>query len=326
MKVLPLKTDRIYYLDFAKILTALLVIFGHFYSGFHPYCVFLFSFHVPLFYFISGIFHRNAGKVQWEKYVMTLLVPTVFFAILEGLIRLGGSLYFHSFDEDFIGYVKYLVLGLMKGKGIMGLWFLVALFWCKVFTDILITSRIPAFVAVFLGILGILSFLTNLTLPFLLSQALMGWPFYIIGFSAQKWLCNLQPNWKYLLLFIIFLGGTLILSRFNGKVSMMGVYFGKNPLWLGIPSFYVAGLVGIAMIFCLALLPIPETRFVKATAKSLITVVGSQGLFFYFVYHTIGFDRSLALTIPLSVLIYILCYLLHITIWPFLERVSRRVA
>ena len=316
------ENSRIYYLDVAKVVTALLVIFAHFYSGFHPYCVFLYSFHVPLFFFISGIFHRKTERIQWKKYILTLLVPTLLFAVLEGVVRLGGSLFFHSFQEDVVGYVKILILGVIKGKGIMGLWFLVALFWCKVLTDVMFSSKAPEVVALILGILGIITFTAHLSLPLLLSQALMGWPFYIAGYFARKRLYKLQPNWKYLFLFVLFATATFLLSRYNGKVSMMGIYFGENPLWIGIPSFYLTGLFGTMMILSFSLLPLPETKLVGKTAKSLITVVGAQGIFFYFVYKTIGFDRPLSLTIPLSLVIFCFCCLLNAMIRPLLNRIT----
>ena len=47
------KNERINYLDIAKGIAILLVILGHIYSE-NPVKVWLYSFHLPLFFFISG--------------------------------------------------------------------------------------------------------------------------------------------------------------------------------------------------------------------------------------------------------------------------------
>ena len=317
--------NRIYYLDLAKVLTAFMVIFAHFYSGQHPICVYLYAFHVPLFYVVSGIFHRLKGTVQWGKYVSTLLLPAFLFAVLEAVARgIGGMLGDHSLN-DLIEFVKFFTLGLLKGNGTMGIWFLIALFWCKVLTDLLLNGRYLILKAFAMAVLFIIPFSKEWHLPFLLSQGLMALPFYIIGFAGKDILMKLK---EHQFCFVLFLLAAILLyftSRYAGKVSMMGVWYGGRPLAISVPLFYLNGILGSIMVFSLCLTPIPHFRQVNKFAKSLITVVGAQGIFFYVVYQTLGFDRQLYLTIPLSILIFVLCYHLHLLISPLLNFFRLRV-
>lgn len=310
---------RIYYLDLAKVLTAFMVIFAHFYSGQHPICVYFYAFHVPLFYVVSGIFHRLKGTVQWKKYVSTLLLPAFLFAVLEAVARgIGGIVWGHSIN-DAVDFVKFFALGLLKGNGTMGIWFLIALFWCKVLTDILLNGRYLILKAFAMAVLFIIPFAKEWHLPFLLSQGLMALPFYIAGFVGKDLFMKLK---EHPFCITLFLSAAILLyftSRYAGKVSMMGVWYGTRPPAISVPLFYLNGILGSIMVFSFCLFPIPHFRQVNKFAKSLITVVGAQGIFFYIVYQTLGFDRQLFVTIPLSFLIFALCYYLHLLISPLLN-------
>ena len=59
---------RIFLFDNVKFLLIVLVVTGHFllryvdnYCHYRSLFLFIYSFHMPLFIFISGLFHKNAG-------------------------------------------------------------------------------------------------------------------------------------------------------------------------------------------------------------------------------------------------------------------------
>lgn len=76
------------------------------------------------------------------------------------------------------------------------------------------------------------------------------------------------------------------------------------------------------MVISLALLPIPGNPAITQLSKALITVVGTQALFYIPIRHSIGFDNTLWVTVPLSIGILILCYLMHILLRPVYQFVK----
>ena len=81
--------QRCYYLDLTKVIAMFLVILGHLYSADSNVRLYLYSFHMPLFFLVSGIFYKDTGTVNWKRYCRTLLWPTVVF------IRLLSGILFH---------------------------------------------------------------------------------------------------------------------------------------------------------------------------------------------------------------------------------------
>ncbi|MCR4966173.1 MAG: acyltransferase family protein [Bacteroidales bacterium] len=87
------KDERIYYLDTAKVIAVFLVVFAHLFSTYSLERIFIYSFHMPFFFLVSGLFHKWKGKVQWKKYLNMLFVNVLLANVLYVII--GGVIY-HS--------------------------------------------------------------------------------------------------------------------------------------------------------------------------------------------------------------------------------------
>ena len=74
---------RLPYLDYARVFVAYLVILGHLLlssnTTLRPY---IYSFHMPFFFLVSGMLHKDMGCIAWNKYFKTLLTPFLFFNLL----------------------------------------------------------------------------------------------------------------------------------------------------------------------------------------------------------------------------------------------------
>ena len=97
---------RLDYLDIAKGIGILLVIIGHCQIGhsqigmlgnIHSY---LYSFHMPLFFFISGMFFSNRATFVSlaKKRFKQLILPTIWFSIITVLIVEGLNLHVEWWD------------------------------------------------------------------------------------------------------------------------------------------------------------------------------------------------------------------------------------
>ena len=98
---------------------------------------------------------------------------------------------------------------------------------------------------------------------------------------------------------------------------MNGFYFGSLPVGLNLVVFYLNGFIGSAMLLSIALLPLPEFKWVKMLASALITIVGVQGIFLGLTGLLFkGTERIIPYAILISIAILWLCYLVHLAIGP----------
>jgi fucose 4-O-acetylase-like acetyltransferase len=133
--------ERLPYIDSAKAIGILLVIIGHCESiNTIPYLRgMIYSFHMPLFFIISGMFIRPMLFTESiKKYFRTLLVYYIKTQLLILFILLIINIYFWDIDTlgnyVFDWWKKLLFIDLTSSsvmdRPLTGpIWFLVALFW-----------------------------------------------------------------------------------------------------------------------------------------------------------------------------------------------------
>lgn len=86
---------RIQFLDNAKILASLLVIFAHLYSTYSPQRLYIYAFHMPLFFYISGVLHKYDGTIQLRKYTKKLVLPIIVFFVFFSIFYIPFEFYMH---------------------------------------------------------------------------------------------------------------------------------------------------------------------------------------------------------------------------------------
>lgn len=79
------KSARQYWIDYAKCIAILAVVLGHTYSFGNPIHAFVYSFHIPLFFVISG-YLTKAEKPKIAKLANRLLLPYVLICLLTYLL------------------------------------------------------------------------------------------------------------------------------------------------------------------------------------------------------------------------------------------------
>ncbi|MBR5391667.1 MAG: acyltransferase family protein [Prevotella sp.] len=304
--------DRTPYLDYARVFTMFLVVWGHLYNGDkaipHHY---IYSFHMPLFFVISGMLHKYSGSVAWKKYIRTLLVPFVVFNLLYGLFLVSMTFDIHKLTFDGGGFFEAYKSEMVRKHFLADgpTWFLLSLFYCKIWTDY--AKRYPLlFVIWFVCFV----FLSNLTFLYdtYFPQAIMAMPFFTLGFYCKKKINDFAQS-KYSVWFgLVFLILTLVITTLHGRVSMKGVYFGSSslPYAIDVMIFYLNGLVGSLMVLFFSSV-FRKRQIVEDVAKSLITILCVQIGFIFVILKTIGFNASMYVTIILALIIVVLCYLIH---------------
>ena len=145
--------ERIYWLDFAKSYGMFLVFLGHileaywlngYAAAFVPY-KFIYSFHIPLFFMLSGYVSRDSD-LDFYTYLRTklfprLIIPFIFFNCSFILIEFSRDIVSGSLDFSSLAQALWELM--MGQPSNVVTWFLLCLFWVKVI-DYAITSRITS--------------------------------------------------------------------------------------------------------------------------------------------------------------------------------------
>ena len=232
------------YVDYIKAIGIILVIIGHinFANSNLGIKGWIYSFHMPLFFFSSGLVMKRAvvDRTFLSKKVKTLLLPFV----LWGLI----------YSELTIKNIAYIVYGsydtLKRANSLTSLWFLPAMFFGIVAAQFVITILNKSYLQVLsiciLGMVGITIPKYELGYPWCIDVSLLAAAFILLGFLVDQLLYNKSK----IVMFIFFAVGAAgtMMFRFNvvqenGYVLMARRYVG-NPF-----LFFVVSICGCLMIY-----------------------------------------------------------------------------
>lgn len=326
------------YIDFAKGIAIFLMVLLHTTSSYPYMSSFVGAFHMAVFFFIAGIFAkgkempvRRLLRKGWDQ----LMVPYFSFSTLAFTIcwispYLHPELYtgFHGFLDIFKG--AFIGMFMMQDcvttysfLPLGPLWFLPALFWCKIF--FILWSRITDGKVKWIIRLTLLSIITILVVEkinlFSLSSAVVSFPFFLMGYYCRSIVFRYAPknNGKkrapYVLIGALAFLPVIIFSG-HGINNDGGVINGNFIL------AYLRGICGVVALLSLAM-AISESRL--SWFKSGLSLLGQAtiavlGLHFYFliafkvVYVLIGYsatDIHILYALPAALINVVGCSLIY---------------
>lgn len=238
---------RITWIDAAKGLGIILIVLGHLASVEAPsaFYVYIYAFHVPLFFFISGLTLKPGGKpfgAMLADKARTLLAPYLCYALLGYAFYLAGyaaaraaGLGIEQFNYGLwrpLWGVFYGTLG--EGRLVnTPMWFVVALFCTFVIGWLVNTAVRPMLlrwvIVSALAAAGILAS-RHATLPWSLSSALVGLVFFQAGHTQARLGRWPATAGRAALLFVPLFVLTLA-SGFNGFVTLADMVLGQPLLY-----------------------------------------------------------------------------------------------
>lgn len=321
-------SDRIYYLDIAKVFVAFLVVLGHFYSPDSDASIlrrYIYTFHMPFFFLISGMFHhygKNSLINNFIKYFKTLIIPTCFFVILYivivppivGMIENGNG-YFPLLVQAFkMQYNELISTTHLYYNSVC--WFLLSLFGCKLLADVFYWNKYVGFIVIVGLLIAIWSFHSSL---FYILQAIIALPFYFVGGFLKNKLSYIY-SFKYKPFIAIFLGLICyVLMLLNGRVSLLAHMFGNLPIPINLLCFYVNAIIGSLAVLTLAMCINIRYNLFARLAQSLITILGFQAFLLKpFLQWYDGYNYCLITKVSISIIIVFLCYIFHLIIMRYL--------
>lgn len=236
---------HISWVDWAKIFGIYLVTLGHGHLVSDDARMLIYSFHMPLFFILSGmLYKKRTFKETFKRTIKTMLVPYLlismiclcYYLVLKGFqIGLEWSDIWRRLGAICMG-LGYEARGWMPVSSPM--WYVIALWFVYLLTSISCNKYYEVFltigsIAAFVG----LKKLHIDTLP-PIDSALMALPFFIIGRKGKDVLFGKTPKWVWAS-FLLLIPAWYFIATYNGRADMCGCGFGKSLL-----LFYLAGIIG----------------------------------------------------------------------------------
>ena len=301
--------ERDYRFDNIKGIMIILVVFCHLIEKFqigylgigltkHIYYA-VYSFHMPVFVFISGYFAGKNRDGQLSKNLKRYLIPYVVintvYDVMDSVSK--KSLSFDPFYPHWI------------------LWFLLSLFFWQTFADYAKNLRVPVVLTVLIalvaGVFGEIGRFLSL------SRTICFFPFFIAGYClrTKQSVFELKTQMRPILCALFVLAQTVVAVMASKSVIIDTFYLAESYRSIGqIPlpgalfrfGVYAFGFIGI--MFFLSVMP---------NTKTILSIIGRYSITIYIAHQFIiviaqkffvGFD-SPAITIPTAfILSVVICY------------------
>ena len=223
--------ERIHWIDMAKAIAIILVVIGHTVKFGTLPRNFIFSFHMPLFFILSGYtMHLAANKTDLVKHlkknVIHLLGPALAIAVISVFARwIMGEFSWESLWQltKTMGKAYWWASGVnvRSHPGAGAVWFLFSLFWAKTIMDavsVLFPGKKVGYIFAFIGIGGILLGTKGKWLPQNLDVTMTAILFLYLGIVWKEWKTYVQ---KYeTILFLVAIGIWLYCLSFGLYIEM----------------------------------------------------------------------------------------------------------
>ncbi|MGG3623525.1 acyltransferase family protein [Bacillus gobiensis] len=242
---------RIEWIDAAKGIGIILVVAGHVPTT-DPIKQFIYSFHMPLFFFLSGLVFKSKDlglKSFIQKKARSLLFPYVCFAIITYLFwfTVERHLPFSS-DSDVDPFTPFMGIFLSIEDNHMmtynpAVWFLTALFLVELAFFLYTKLTKGRFVVLFAALCGAIGYYGSLrlegSLPWNVDVVFTAIAFYAFGYAMKNHLAQHKPKRTLITCVLLFIV-TAYVESYNIRVDMRGNDYGNGLV------FYLASLLGIA--------------------------------------------------------------------------------
>ena len=263
-----LNKNRIVYLDIVRALGIIFMIGGHVGLG-SGFDVFIHSFHMPLFFVISGYLFKQVDRKSFPVFrfifhkARYILLPYFVFGI-SVLLFLVLEKYIFFKTLDFSPVLYFFWDNSHNGMYIVGaFWFLTALFWTESLFGLIYKYLNNLLIFIFVLLIVIFGFLNkvflHIVIPFSFAQGCVGLGFYYVGFMIQKKKISIKKiidkhkKTTLLFVFMVFLMSCYLLVS-NGKVNMREEEYGNVFIF-----FFVAISISCILIYFIRLI----SKFIK---------------------------------------------------------------
>ena len=277
MTVKLVRENRLEWIDWMKALGIYLIVLGHFYSVGEK---FIYVFHVPLFFVISGFLNKKEvdGQLFWKKLWYNLAVPMLIMAVVNFVYHYILQFFKGTFSPiDAYWFVRNIAFGMVAGLDM--LWFVYTLIFLKIIHQFCHSDRFFfALIVVMLALAYVYNHSDLSGLPFFLKEPnavvdlCTAYPFFALGVLLRNYKEMLVAMNNKVILLAMFACGLLLGSlccSYNGYVSMFCCNYGGN-----FSLFFVGALAGAVMIWTLSKLFGHAPKVITIISRGTIIILG----------------------------------------------------
>ena len=277
------KFKRLEYIDFAKAFGMLLIVWGHIRLGDWSNA-FVYAFHIPLFFFLSGMVFSKKRYPDFKSFLLkrvnSLIKPYIVFSVLTWIVWAAFSYVTHANVDSY--WMPLAETFIAQGSGgfllhNVPLWFVTCLFIVEIIYYFLADLK-RLWIMTITIVMAAISYwaINNLEcfditlLPWNIEVAMLAIPFYAAGHwivkaKTHQGIMNMVNSYKIttIVLAAVFAYVVYVGSQYNGSISFGHADLGKNVF-----VTYGCGLAGTLMclIGCILL---ADTKINKAGLKLL---------------------------------------------------------
>lgn len=259
----PIKQKRIKWIDIARGIAIIAVVVGHSLGKYFPgkFANFIFAFHMPIFFILSGyLYHCQSKRKLFKKTFLNLLVPYIATVTIElGLLIIYRISKLSIIAPSQTSSIKLFLISIIYAAGgkvylpflhqwllpVGALWFLVAMFIATQLFNLIMSLSFKKYDFLFktliiflLSILGIES-AKYIFLPFSIQPALLSLVFLWFGYITKR--CKLISKFTIIPTVICFILW-IVDAQFNFFVFEN---FSSTYMVLGIIMGYLSSMVVI---------------------------------------------------------------------------------
>lgn len=284
--------QRNVFFDHAKALAIVLMVLLHNTYRYPVLTSIIGTFHMAVFFIIGGIFFRVQGvgfKQILNKGIRQLIVPYLCFSFLS-LSICWISPYLHpelypgldSFPKIF----KAAILGIFVGQDYYNgytflpngaLWFLLALFWCRLIAYFWISESRIRLVLRIIIIVFIISVILIHPLVWSLDRMTVSLPFFLLGYYLKDYFKKLEKQ-SVQVRIIISIVCALVLGLFTESF----VSFGAGKIVGNVFVAYLRGLSGVVLLMSVCtFIPVSSKIYagLSVLGVSTLTILVLHGYF-----------------------------------------------
>lgn len=324
--------DRIKWIDVLKFVGIFCIYLGHFAKSAGNAYLYVFSFHVPLFFFLAGCTETMNKETLTHKRIIkkikTLLIPFLFFAfisLLANLIITNGGL------GSVYQSIKMILNGCIRNKFYAGsLWFLSCLFVVSLIFELLLKLKYKAVQILMVVFVFAISFsgspfriVNPPKLFFNVDSAIYYFIYYYLGYISFEKINKLLTHKSNINTIIIIVSGSL------SFIYSALLFFGKNiyvPLY-SIPYIKIIATTFSALtsiwFFVILAYCLQNVKIFNTIGQNTLYLCGSEYIIKQVIQTLIGLI-GLKLSFPNPLSTYIYTFILLLIVVKFLAPVEKQ--
>ena len=268
---------RYQWVDTCKTIGLLLVIIGHGRLLEEEYQQWIFSFHMPLFFVLSGMLYKYKSPLEtikhdFKRFLIPYLIINMICLVIQGCIMAYlGQLTITNFIHRFIAIFVVACHSGDFNPVSAPTWFIIALFIDRIMLSLNKNGLyyICMFILSIIGCVLLKMIKFDIWIPF--DSAMMAFPFLVIGYYSKTILYRHFDSLFSVLFIILSVSCLTLFNYLNGPVDMNSNSYGKYIL-----LFYFDGILGTLLVIVITkkLPKMAIDGFCSMISKGALLIVG----------------------------------------------------